>query len=58
MTQSQKIWIAEFIFGINKGQLQSLKMHETGQMEVKFFDNGGNFHHQVINVDGTLQTWE
>jgi len=57
MTLSQKVFVAEFIFG-NKGQLQSLKMHETGQMEIKCFDNGGNFHHIIVNTDGTVQTWE
>jgi hypothetical protein len=57
MSLSQKLWIAEFIFG-NNGQLQSLTMHETGQMVVKFFDNGGNFHHIVVGESGKVQTWE
>lgn len=54
MSTLQKIWIAEFIFG-EKGTLQSLLVHERGGMEVKFFDNGGNFHHILITDYGSIQ---
>ncbi|HEY4496533.1 MAG TPA: hypothetical protein VI432_00065 [Candidatus Paceibacterota bacterium] len=36
--------------------LQELEIFESGNMEIKFVDKGGNFHHQTLNENGTLTT--
>lgn len=57
MSNLQKLWLAEFIFG-EKGTLQTFIMLESGMMEVKFVDNGGNHHHVGISKRGFLKTFD
>jgi len=35
---------------------RKLEIFESGNMEIRFFDKGGNFHHQTLNENGTLTT--
>lgn len=35
---------------------QSILFSETGDMLVKFFDSGGNFHEQIHHANGTFST--
>lgn len=56
MTDQQMMFLLEKKF--TGCQLLSVIFGENGNMTVKFFDTGGNFHHQVLTAQKTLETKE
>lgn len=54
MNETHLMWFLQKVFTGNI--FQSLSFHENGDVLVKFFDSGGNFHEQIWHADGTFAT--
>ena len=54
MNDLHLIWILKQ--AANGHQFKSIVFHESGDMDVKFWDTGGNFHDLTFHDNGHMQT--